>query len=86
VSRANSSRAKTRSSKKTTTPRERIYKLTAFQPDPALTDYIDAMLKAYVVLTREEARAVYRHAKDIALPNGDYAITLQAMKKLGEAE
>lgn len=36
-----------------------------------------------VTLTREEAIALYRHAKDIALPNSDYALVLGAMRKLG---
>lgn len=47
--------------------------------------YVDAMLKAYVVLSREEARALYNMTKDASLPNDNYTVTLSAIRKLGSA-
>lgn len=44
-----------------------------------------AYVEAYVVLSREEARALYNMTKDASLPNDDYAVTLSAIRKLGSA-
>ena len=48
--------------------------------------YIDAILKAYVLLDRDEARALYAMTKDAALPLEGYAVTVRAIRKLGAAE